>query len=156
MADLRLAGVSDAAVDAYLARIADVGEEYAQSVLAVEQMFRGPAMHVRALREASGSAAATWLFDFAYRSPVTGTAAHCQDIPFAFDLLDASGVNEQFGANPPQALADAMHAAWVRFITTGAVDWPSVESHASGAQVFDVSSAYDPGDYRFDSEVAGV
>ncbi len=53
-------------------------------------------------------------------------AAHCLDLPFAFDLLRAPGVTEAEGAAPPQALADAVHAAWVAFVkaTDPGQDWP--------------------------------
>jgi para-nitrobenzyl esterase len=155
-ADLRAAGISPSAVETYRSRLADVGDEYAQSLLVVTQMFRAPAARVVDLREGTGSADRTWLYDFAYRSAVTGVAAHCQDLPFAWDLLDAEGVHEQFGANPPQALADAMHAAWVRFVTTGQAPWPSAGEHAAGAEVFDESSSYLEADYALDAEIASV
>jgi para-nitrobenzyl esterase len=48
-----------------------------------------------------------------------GLALHCAELPFVWDLLDAAGVRNVLGAEPPQELADAMHRAWVRFIANG-------------------------------------
>ena len=50
---------------------------------------------------------------------------HCIDLPFAWDLLDADGVETVAGADPPQALADRMHRAWVSFVTDGDPGWPA-------------------------------
>ncbi|WP_369149633.1 hypothetical protein [Streptomyces sp. R44] len=61
----------------------------------------------------------TWLYRFDWEATAPGyegLAHHCVDLPFAFDLLDAPGVTEALGEHPPQALADAVHAAWVRFV----------------------------------------
>ncbi|MFF3573526.1 carboxylesterase/lipase family protein [Nocardia jiangxiensis] len=72
----------------------------------------------------------TWLYEFDRTSTASGgyheLAAHCLDIPFAFDLLDAKGVTEVEGDNPPQALATRMHAAWVSFVRDGdpGPNWP--------------------------------
>ncbi|MQY22875.1 Carboxylesterase [Nocardia sp. RB20] len=65
----------------------------------------------------------TWLYEFARMSTASGgyhgLAAHCLDLPFAFDLLAARGVTDVEGGNPPQALAAEMHAAWVAFVRDG-------------------------------------
>ena len=62
-----------------------------------------------------------------WRSPALGGlgAVHCLDLPFAWDLLDAEGVTDVAGDGPPQALADAMHRAWVGFIADGDPGWPA-------------------------------
>ncbi|MGX1696055.1 carboxylesterase/lipase family protein [Microbacterium keratanolyticum] len=67
--------------------------------------------------------APTWAYRFAWASPVTGHASHCLDVPFWFDCLDDAFVADQTGDNPPQALATAMHAAAVRFVTDGEPGW---------------------------------
>jgi para-nitrobenzyl esterase len=72
----------------------------------------------------------TWLYEFGRPSTASGgyhgMAAHCLDIPFAFDLLDAKGVTDVEGADPPQALATEMHSAWVAFVRDGdpGPKWP--------------------------------
>jgi para-nitrobenzyl esterase len=61
----------------------------------------------------------TWLYQFtraATSAGSNGLAYHCTDLPFAFDLLDAEGVTAALGEDPPQHLADALHAAWVAFV----------------------------------------
>jgi para-nitrobenzyl esterase len=65
---------------------------------------------------------------------------HCLDIPFAFDNLDADGVVEVTGADPPQALADAVHTAWVRFIKNGDPGWDSYDRQHQPAMLFDETS----------------
>ncbi len=76
----------------------------------------------------------TWLYDFRWVSPLRGLAFHCLDLPFAWDLLGAAGVSASTGPNPPQDLADAMHAAWARFVTSADPGWPAWNGH--NAHVF--------------------
>lgn len=67
----------------------------------------------------------TWLYDFRLRHSETGLAAHCAELPFAWDLLDAPRVAESCDPNPPQELADLMHRGWVRFIQDHRAPWPA-------------------------------
>ncbi|MFJ3583092.1 carboxylesterase/lipase family protein [Streptomyces sp. NPDC090127] len=76
--------------------------------------FRAPSLAVAEARAARERP--TWLYEFRWASPVDGTAFHCLDLPYAFDLLDAEGVIAAAGEAPPRALADAMHGAWVAFV----------------------------------------
>ena len=70
-------------------------------------------------------------------------SVHCLDIPFAFDNLDAAGVDDVAGPKPPQDLADTVHGAWVRFVAEGTPGWDRWEAwqpHDAGrrpAMVFD-------------------
>jgi carboxylesterase 2/para-nitrobenzyl esterase len=60
-------------------------------------------------RQAKGR---TFMYDFAWRSPQFESrlgACHSLEIPFVFDTL--ASARTLAGPNPPQALADAMHAA---------------------------------------------
>ncbi|MFJ8441025.1 carboxylesterase/lipase family protein [Kitasatospora griseola] len=88
-------------------------------------LFRAPAL---ALAEARGAAGLpTWLYQFEWTGSApgrSGQAYHCTDLPFAFDLLAAEGVEEALGARPPQALADAVHGAWVGFVRDLDPAWP--------------------------------
>jgi para-nitrobenzyl esterase len=45
------------------------------------------------------------------------------EIGFAFDTLGSPDWREVMGDNPPQGLADEMHAAWVSFAKTGNPGW---------------------------------
>jgi carboxylesterase type B len=83
--------------------------------------------------------AAGTLFHRARRSranPAYG-AVHCLDIPFVFDNLDAGRVVEVTGADPPQALADAMHEAWVSFVRDGDPGWARYDADARVGRRFD-------------------
>ncbi|MFI6041647.1 carboxylesterase/lipase family protein [Nocardia sp. NPDC051321] len=92
-----------------------------------DTIIRGPSYRVAEARARLGQP--TWLYEFVWTSTAAGfngMAAHCLDLPFAFDLLRAPGVTEAEGTAPPQALADAMHAAWVSFVkdTVPGANWP--------------------------------
>ena len=87
-------------------------------------IFRAPVAHWSGLRvDAPGG---TWTYDFRWesRSPDVVGAAHCVDIPFGMDMLNAEGVEAALGPEPPQALADRVHADWLAVIARGAVDAP--------------------------------
>jgi carboxylesterase type B len=44
------------------------------------------------------------------------------------------------GENPPQALADAMHKAWVAFAKTGDPGWPKYEPRRRATMRFNTTS----------------
>ncbi|MCM6763718.1 carboxylesterase family protein [Rathayibacter sp. ZW T2_19] len=93
--------------------------------------------------------ASTWLYSFDWVSPIIGGAAHCLDLPFLFDHLDAEGTERVLGAVPPQALADVMHAELVAFVRGEDPHWPAASGVAGdAARVYDVAPSVVPG--RFD------
>ena len=104
---------------------------------------RVPALRLADTRAAQGSGAApTYLYEFAWRTPQFGGrpgACHALEIPFVFDTL-GFGTEALWGTNPPQGLADAMHAAWVAFATSGDPGWPRYESRVRAAMRFDTAS----------------
>jgi len=57
-----------------------------------------------------------------------------------FDTL-ANGMESLMGSNPPQALADTMHGAWVSFTTTGDSGWPQYDLDSRATMRFDTTSA---------------
>jgi carboxylesterase type B len=89
--------------------------------------------HIPAVRLAEAHAAshsrnhaATYMYEFAWRSPQFDGrlgACHSLEIAFVFDTL-GNGTQPLLGTNPPQPLADTMHAAWVGFAATGECPWP--------------------------------
>lgn len=84
----------------------------------------------------------TYMYEFAWRSPQFDGclgACHALEIPFVFDTLD-NGTELLWGANPPQQLADTMHAAWVAFATNGDPGWPRYDLSRRATMRFDTNS----------------
>jgi para-nitrobenzyl esterase len=107
-----------------------------------DRMFRVPTEELCDAR--SGAEGRTYAYQSAWRSPGMGGllgAAHCVDVPFVFDNLDASGVEVALGSEPPQALADRMHGAWVDFVTDGDPGWPAFGAETRSTMIFDRESA---------------
>lgn len=78
----------------------------------------------------------TWAYRFAWVSPVNGWSHHCLDVPFWFDRLDADRVAEIAGDDPPQGLADEMHAAAVAFVRDHDPGWPAWRTEPGITRVF--------------------
>ena len=91
--------------------------------------------------------APTWAYDFAWRSAVSGLAEHCLDVPFIFDVLEDPDVTRVAGPEPPQALADQVHAAFVEFVRNQDPGWPSYRQSKS-IMVFASESATVNGGYE--------
>jgi para-nitrobenzyl esterase len=92
------------------------------------------------------SPAATFMYEFAWRSPAFDGrlgACHALEIPFVFDTLDKGAdqmVGPLLGPAPPQQLADTMHAAWVSFATSGDSGWPKYDLSRRATIRFDTTS----------------
>lgn len=89
--------------------------------------------------------AATYMYEFAWRSPQFDGrlgACHALEIAFVFDTL-GNGTAPLLGPNPPQRLADTMHAAWVAFATHGdpGPGWPQYDLQRRATMRFDTTSA---------------
>jgi para-nitrobenzyl esterase len=91
--------------------------------------------------------APTWAYDFAWRSAVSGLAEHCLDVPFIFDVLEDPDVTRVAGPEPPQALADQVHTAFVEFVRNQDPGWPSYRQSKS-IMVFASESATVNGGYE--------
>jgi para-nitrobenzyl esterase len=86
--------------------------------------------------------AATYMYEFAWRSPQFNGllgACHALEIPFVFETL-GNGTELLWGPDPPQRLAEAMHAAWVAFATTGDPGWPVYDLSRRATMRFDTTS----------------
>ena len=122
-----------------------------------DRMFRVPTEELCDAR--TGADGRTYLYQSAWRSPAMGGvlgAAHCVDVPFAFDNLDAPGVEVALGSEPPQALADQMHRAWVDFVTDGDPRWPAFRLDTRPAMVFDGESTVVNDPLRFPRSLWGA
>ncbi|NYD66285.1 carboxylesterase/lipase family protein [Agromyces atrinae] len=95
--------------------------------IVTELILRAPAQDVADGRLTEG--AATWIFEFAWRSPVESAdgdvlgAAHAVEIPFVFDNAETTDAAPLVGEAPPRSLARSMHASWLTFIRSGRADW---------------------------------
>jgi para-nitrobenzyl esterase len=101
------------------------GEVLARAL--TDLMFRGMTRRTAELHKGRSH-----VYEFEWRSPAFGGelgAAHAVELPFVFDTLAcASGPEGLLGKNPPQELADSIHALWIRFATDGALPWPEYET----------------------------
>jgi para-nitrobenzyl esterase len=82
------------------------------------------------------------MYEFAWRSPQFGGrlgASHALEIPFVFDTL-GHRPEPLWGPDPPQQLADTMHAAWVAFATNGDPGWPKYDPSPRATMRFDLAS----------------
>jgi para-nitrobenzyl esterase len=139
---------------------AEVGSDDAVDVLAqvaTDRAFREPLS--RLLDDHAGTGATTFGYQFRWRSPLFDGmvgSAHCLDIPFAFDNLDAQQVADGLiGPDAPQSLADEMHAAWVSFIKTGDPGWPAYDTSERLSMSFDDSSKVVADQLKVQREVLG-
>jgi carboxylesterase type B len=90
----------------------------------------------------------TYMYELAWPSPAFDDklgACHSLEIPFVFDTLGNS-TELLWGSEPPQALAQKMHAAWVAFATSGVPGWPKYDFDRRATMRFDSTSevVYDP------------
>jgi carboxylesterase type B len=86
--------------------------------------------------------ASTYMYEFAWRSPQFDGrlgACHALEIAFVFDTL-GYGTEPLLGTDPPQQLADTMHAAWVAFATNGDGGWPTYDLSRRTTMRFDTTS----------------
>lgn len=136
-----LYGLTSAGVQAYRDSMpgATPGDIY--SAIQTDWYWRIPAVGFADAHAASASAA-THMYEFAWPSPQGGGrlgAAHGCEMAFVFDTLGL-GIEAMLGPNPPQALADAMHGAWVQFAKTGDCGWPAYKPDRRLTMRFDAVS----------------
>ncbi len=128
LADLRRAPASTCG-RRYDERYSTAGELFAAA--ASDFFFRLPDIR---LAEARGNGAArTWMYEFAWRSPLYAGrlgACHYLEVPFVFDTLDTPSAALVTGAAPPQQIADDMHRRWLEFAAAGDPGWPPLHARA--------------------------
>ena len=90
---------------------------------------------------ALSTGAGTYMYEFGWPAPGLG-AVHAIEVPFVFDSLDKDSrlFGPLLGTDPPQALADAMHAAWVSFAATGNPGWPRFNRETRSTMLFNTES----------------
>lgn len=113
--DLTALGVDPETARRYTEDRPDAPASELYATMLADRIFRDP-VYEFALKRAG-----TYVYEFAWRSPLPGVgAAHGLDVGFVFDTLGSSTIE---GAEPPQGLAGAMHAAWVAFARFGRPGW---------------------------------
>jgi carboxylesterase type B len=133
-------GLSAEGISAYRAAhpAASAGDLF--SAIQTDWYWRIPAIHL-ADAHATSTRASTHMYEFAWRSPQSGGrlgAAHGVEVPFVFDTLGL-GTEPLLGRDPPQALADAMHGAWVAFAAGGDCGWPRYDPTRRPTMRFDTA-----------------
>jgi para-nitrobenzyl esterase len=131
-----------ATLDAYRAAHPNVSAGDLLAAIQTDWYWRIPAIRLADAHAKNARTSPTYMYEFAWRSPqfdgLLG-ACHAVEIPFVFDTL-GNGTEPLLGADPPQQLADAMHAAWVAFATNGDCGWPKYDLNRRATMRFDTTS----------------
>ncbi|HEY8479611.1 MAG TPA: carboxylesterase/lipase family protein [Spirillospora sp.] len=107
------------------------------ATILTDGVFRIPAHRTADGHVLSDGAGGTWMYEFAWRSAKEDLGAcHALELGFVFDTLTKAG-ELLTGPNPPQALADRMHRAWVHFATHGNPGWPQYHPSDRAVMLFD-------------------
>ncbi|MFB0630073.1 carboxylesterase/lipase family protein [Streptomyces sp. AB3(2024)] len=113
-------GKDRVAVRALRAALPGAGPADLTGHLMTDRLLRDPLRRIAGARRAAPS----HLYEFAWPSGVPGLGAcHALELGFVFDTLGVPESSWLAGPDAPQALADEMHAAWVRFAVTGDPGW---------------------------------
>jgi para-nitrobenzyl esterase len=111
------------------------------TALSTDRAFRIPSIRVAEAQAANGRPAYMYLFTWA--TPVMDgklKSCHALELPFMWDALDRPGLSVLTGDGPErQAIADAMHAAWIAFARTGDPGWPRYDLERRATQRFDTT-----------------
>ncbi|MGW7439150.1 carboxylesterase/lipase family protein [Streptomyces sp. NPDC054849] len=119
-----------------------------------DDLFRMPALALAERRAARGRP--VWAYQFDLPTPAHNgqlAAAHCLELPFAFNNFDKWSQAPFLAGLSPRVrdgLASAMHASWISFIRTGdpnrgpLPNWPRYERHSRTTMRLDsVTAAVD-------------
>ncbi len=113
------------------------------AALVTDQMFTVPAVRMADAQVAHNPN--TWMYRFDWQTPAADGAwgaHHFLEVPFVFDQLDNDQARGFAGDNPPRALADATHSAWVSFVKSGnpnnagLIEWPSYNTDTRPTLLF--------------------
>lgn len=103
------------------------------SAVVSDGFFSLPTLQLALAQRAHATA---YLYEFDWQSAIDGLhACHALELPFVFDTL-ATATSPLYGAEPPQSVADSMHAAWVAFAMTGRPGWSAYETTTRPVMTF--------------------
>jgi len=108
------------------------------AALITDWFFRIPAIRLGEAHAKNGGS--PHMYEFAWGSPLFDGrfgSAHVVEIGFVFDNLGLPRGVGLAGSDPPQALADLMHRAWVAFAASGEPGWSPYDSSARTVMRFD-------------------
>ncbi len=163
--ELGVGSIDDTVLDRQLQKVfgdraADVFAVYSASrpggnpgdlltAISTDRVFRIPAIRLAEAQARQGRS--TYMYLFTWATPVMDgrlKSCHALELPFVFDAIDAPGLAMLTGDGPErQAIADAMHAAWIAFARTGDPGWPAYDLDRRATKRFDVTTEVldDPG-----------
>ncbi|MBO0747823.1 MAG: carboxylesterase/lipase family protein, partial [Acidimicrobiaceae bacterium] len=119
-------GAPDGTVERYRAARPEASNGDLLAAVLTDCFLRIPAIRVAEAR-LQGGEVGTWMYRFDHGSPSFAGrlgAAHAVEVPYVFDILDEDSNHALIGDDPPQAVADTVHGAWVRFVADGDPGWP--------------------------------
>jgi para-nitrobenzyl esterase len=118
------------------------------AAVSTDWFYRIPAIRLAEahLKHRQGS---TYLYEFGWRPPTFGGrigACHFTEFAFAISKIQNPLMTPLLGRNPPQSVANAMHAAWISFATTGDPGWPHYDLKQRATRHFNNScqTLHDP------------
>jgi para-nitrobenzyl esterase len=115
----------------------------------VGQMVTDHLLRVPLHRLADARPGSSYVYEFAWPSRLPGLGAcHALELGFVFGTGDTPESRKLAGEGAPQELGEAMHAAWVRFVTHGDPGWPAWDARHP-VRIFDdgePDTAYGPRD----------
>ncbi|BBB01375.1 putative carboxylesterase [Actinacidiphila reveromycinica] len=130
-------GLTSGDLDTYLGRLGSRNPGHALAQALSDHTFRRPARRIADTAARAGIT--TYAYQSAWPAPGFG-AAHCSDLPFVFDHLDAPRAPELLGPDAPRHLAGRMHTALVRFAHDGDPGWSAYTAEERRTMVFDRDS----------------
>lgn len=119
-----LLGAADTAYETYVDRTGSNRPGDVMVAALTDWFFRLPALRLAEARTALGLD--SFVYEFGWTTPVMSgalRACHALEIGFVFDTLKVPEGQSLAGEEPPQSLADDMHAAWVAFVRDGDPGW---------------------------------
>jgi para-nitrobenzyl esterase len=111
------------------------------TAISTDRVFRIPAIRLAEAQVDQGRP--TYMYLFTWATPIMDgklKSCHALELPFMWDALEVPGLSQLTGDGPGrQALADAMHAAWISFARTGDPGWPAYDLNRRATQRFDTT-----------------
>jgi para-nitrobenzyl esterase len=111
------------------------------TAISTDRVFRIPAIRLAEAQARQGRP--TYMYLFTWATPVMGgklKSMHALELPFVWDALDQPGLAMLTGDGPErQAIADAMHAAWIAYARTGNPGWPQYDLDRRATKRFDTT-----------------